>query len=151
MIGINKVILIGNLGKDPELRYTPGGQPVATFSLATTERWNDKNGQRQDRTEWHTIVAWGKLGELANQYLKKGRSAYVEGKITTRSWDDKDGNKKYKTEIVANQIQFLGSTGQQSGEAYSSSEQGAPDYDTRPSASGPGPDAMSVSDDDLPF
>ena len=101
MVGVNKVILIGNLGKDPELRYTPSGQPVATFSLATTERWTDRNGQRQDRTEWHTVVAWGKLGELVNQYLKKGRSAYIEGRITTRSWDDKDGNKRYKTEIVA--------------------------------------------------
>jgi len=108
MAGVNKVILIGNLGKDPELRYTPGGQPVASFSLATTERWSDKNGQRQDRTEWHNIVVWGKLAELANQYLKKGRSAYIEGRITNRSWDDRDGNKKYRTEIVANQIQFLG-------------------------------------------
>jgi single-strand DNA-binding protein len=108
MLGVNKVILIGNLGKDPELRYTPSGQPTASFSLATTERWNDKNGQRQERTEWHNIVAWGKLAELVNQYLKKGRSAYVEGRINTRSWDDRDGNKKYRTEIVASQIQFLG-------------------------------------------
>ncbi|MGB7566293.1 MAG: single-stranded DNA-binding protein [Chitinivibrionales bacterium] len=108
MAGVNKVILIGNLGKDPELRYTPNGQPVASFSLATTERWNDKNNQKQEKTEWHNIVVWGKLGELANQYLKKGRSAYIEGRITTRSWDDRDGNKKYRTEIVANQIQFLG-------------------------------------------
>lgn len=111
MLGVNKVILIGNLGKDPELRYTPGGQPTASFSLATTERWNDKNGKRQERTEWHNIVTWGKLAELVNQYLKKGRSAYVEGRISTRSWDDRDGNKKYKTEIVANQVQFLSSSG----------------------------------------
>ena len=108
MAGVNKVILIGNLGRDPELKYTPSGQPVATFSLATTERRTDKNGQRQDRTEWHNIVAWGKLAELVNQYLKKGRSAYIEGRITNRSWDDRDGNKKYRTEIIANQIQFLG-------------------------------------------
>lgn len=111
MLGVNKVILIGRLGKDPELRYTPGGQAVASFSVATSERWTDKNNQRQERTEWHNIVAWGKLGELANQYLKKGNPAYIEGRITTRSWDDRDGNKKYKTEIVANSIQFLGSGG----------------------------------------
>ena len=109
MVGVNKVILIGNLGKDPELRYTPGGQPTANFSLATTERWTDKNGQRQEKTEWHNIVAWGKLAELVNQYLKKGRPVYIEGRITNRSWEDRDGNKKYRTEIVANQIQFLGS------------------------------------------
>jgi len=153
MLGVNKVILVGNLGKDPELRYTPSGQAVATFSLATTERWNDKNGQRQDRTEWHTIVAWGKLGELANQYLKKGRSAYIEGKITTRSWDDKDGNKKYKTEIVANTIQFLNAGGSGSGDGFSGMDQSMPDYDMRspgPQANS-GPDMMSVSDDDLPF
>jgi single-strand DNA-binding protein len=111
MAGVNKVILIGNLGKDPELRYTPSGQPTASFSLATTERWNDKNGQKQERTEWHNIVVWGKLAELVNQYLKKGRSAYIEGRINTRSWDDRDGNKKYRTEIVANQIQFLSGGG----------------------------------------
>ncbi|MBN1983487.1 MAG: single-stranded DNA-binding protein [Chitinivibrionales bacterium] len=109
MAGVNKVILIGNLGKDPELRRIPSGTSVATFSLATTERWNDKSGLKQDHTEWHNIVAWGKLADLAHQYLKKGRSVYIEGKITTRSWDDKDGNKRYRTEIVANQIQFIGS------------------------------------------
>jgi single-strand DNA-binding protein len=115
MLGVNKVILIGNLGKDPELRYTPGGQPAANFTLATTERWNDKNGQRQERTEWHNIVAWGRLAELVSQYLKKGKAAYVEGRITNRSWDDRDGNKKYKTEIVASQVQFLSSSGAPSG------------------------------------
>ncbi|MBN1577323.1 MAG: single-stranded DNA-binding protein [Chitinispirillaceae bacterium] len=150
MIGVNKVILIGNLGKDPELRYTPGGQPVASFSLATTERWNDRNGQRQDRTEWHNIVAWGKLGELVNQYLKKGRSAYIEGRITTRSWDDKDGNKRYKTEIVANQIQFLGSAGQSSGEMESGPDHGMPDFDAR-SAEPERPEHPPVGEDDLPF
>ena len=82
MAGVNKAILVGNLGKDPELRYTPAGQPVASFSLATTERWSDKNGQRQDRTEWHNIVVWGKLAELANQYLKKGSKVLIEGRLT---------------------------------------------------------------------
>jgi single-strand DNA-binding protein len=111
MAGVNKVILIGNLGKDPELRYTPSGQPVANFSLATTERRTDKNGQRKETTEWHNIVVFGKTAEICNQYLKKGRSCYLEGKITTRSWDDRDGNKKYKTEIIANTVQFLGGGG----------------------------------------
>jgi single-strand DNA-binding protein len=146
MIGINKAILIGNLGKDPELRYTPSGQPVASFTLATTERWTDRNGQRQDRTEWHNIVAWGKLAELVNQYLKKGRSAYIEGRITTRSWDDRDGNKKYRTEIVANQIQFLGS----------GSSSTTADYDSVLENNNPGinqqrAESESVIEDDLPF
>ena len=107
MLGINKIILIGNLGKDPELRYTPNGQAVVNFSIATAERWADKNGQSQDRTEWHNITVWGKLGVLANQYLRKGSRAYIEGKITTQHWNDKDGTDKYKTVIVANTIQFL--------------------------------------------
>lgn len=150
MSGVNKVILIGNLGKDPELRYTPGGQPVATFTLATTERWNDRNGQRQDRTEWHNVVVWGKLAELVNQYLKKGRSAYIEGRIATRSWDDKDGNKRYKTEIVANQVQFLGSTGQGGGD-FSGGGGGnfAQNNNGFDMPSPPGPGAMG--EDDLPF
>ena len=147
MIGVNKVILIGNLGKDPELRYTPSGQPVATFSLATTERWNDRNGQRQDRTEWHNIVAWGKLGELVNQYLKKGRSAYIEGRITTRSWEDKDGNKRYKTEIVANQVQFLGAASQSPGDMDPGPVHTFSDIES-PSS---GPEATTVAEDDLPF
>jgi single-strand DNA-binding protein len=147
MAGVNKVILIGNLGKDPELRYTPGGQPVASFSLATTERWSDKNGQRQDKTEWHNIVVWGKLAELANQYLKKGRSAYIEGRITNRSWDDRDGNKKYRTEIVANQIQFLGGA-PVGGEPQPISEPG-PASDSSFDQSAPA--TSSVGEDDLPF
>lgn len=149
MLGVNKVILIGNLGKDPELRYTPGGQPVASFSLATTERWNDKNGQRQDRTEWHNIVVWGKLAELVNQYLKKGRSAYVEGKITTRSWDDRDGVKKYRTEIVASQVQFLSAAGSGAGNDSGPSvvDQNIPGFDMAPIEPNGG---VSV-DEDLPF
>ena len=149
MAGINKVILIGNLGKDPELRYTPGGQPVASFSLATTERWSDKNGQRQDRTEWHNIVVWGKLAELANQYLKKGRSAYIEGRITNRSWDDRDGNKKYRTEIVANQIQFLG--GPAAGGDAQPVAESAPVADAQFDQSAPANAGVSAGEDDLPF
>ena len=110
--GINKVILIGNLGKDPEVRFTPGGQAVANFNIATSESWNDKNtGQKQERTEWHRIVVWGKLAELCGEYLKKGRQCYVEGRLQTREWTDKEGQKKYTTEIVANTVQFLGGGG----------------------------------------
>ncbi len=149
MAGVNKVILIGNLGKDPELRYTPSGQPVASFSLATTERWTDKNGQRQDRTEWHNIVVWGKLAELTNQYLKKGRSAYIEGRITSRSWDDRDGNKKYRTEIVANQIQFLGGGPAPGGDtAVPTEPQQTAEAHPDPS---PAAGQAGVPEDDLPF
>jgi single-strand DNA-binding protein len=120
MSGINKVILIGRLGANPEIRYTSGGQGVANFNLATSENWTDKGGQKQERTEWHRIVAWGKLAELANQYLQKGRQVYVEGRLQTRSWEDKEGQKRYTTEIVANTIQFLGSAGAGAGEGRSS-------------------------------
>lgn len=112
MAGINKVILIGNLGKDPELRYTPNSKAVATFSLATTEKWKDKEGQFQEKTEWHNIVAWGKQAEICKEYLKKGSSVYVEGRLQHRSYDDKDGNKKYITEIVARTVQMLGRKGE---------------------------------------
>lgn len=108
MAGVNKVILVGNLGADPEVRYTPSGQPVANFRIATSESWMDKAGQKQERTEWHRIVAWGKLAELCGEYLAKGRQVYVEGKLQTRQWDDRDGNKKFSTEIQAQQITFLG-------------------------------------------
>lgn len=108
MAGVNKVILVGNLGQDPEVRYSASGSPVANFSIATSESWNDKEGQRQERTEWHRIVVWGKLAELCGEYLAKGRQVYIEGKLQTRSWDDRDGNKRYTTEIIANQVTFLG-------------------------------------------
>lgn len=147
-MGVNKAILIGNLGKDPEFKYTPGGQPVATFSLATTERWTDKNGQRQDRTEWHNIVAWGRTAELANQYLKKGRTVYIEGRISTRSWDDKDGNKKYRTEIVVTQLQFLGSGGPANNEIDSGSENHGSNFDLPQQV---GPATGSMVEEDLPF
>ncbi len=108
MASVNKVILIGNLGKDPDFRVTPGGQPVANFSIATTEKWSDKSGEKKEKTEWHNIVLWGRLAEIANQYLRKGNSIYIEGRLQTRSWDDKDGNKRYTTEIVGNVLQMLG-------------------------------------------
>lgn len=107
-MSINKVILIGRLGQEPELKYTPSGTSVCNFSLATTESWSDKAGQRQERTEWHRVVVWGKLAELCNQYLAKGRQCFVEGALQTRSWDGQDGSKRYTTEIVAKNVQFLG-------------------------------------------
>jgi single-strand DNA-binding protein len=113
---VNKAIIIGHLGADPEVRYTQGGQAVANFNVATSENWNDQQGNRQERTEWHRIVAWGKLGELCKQYLSKGRQVYIEGRIQTSKWQDKDGNDRYTTEIVANQVTFLGSGGQGQGQ-----------------------------------
>ena len=109
MAGVNKVILIGNLGRDPELRYTQSGQAVANFSLATSESWKDKNsGERKESTEWHRITTWGKTAELASQYLSKGRTVYVEGRLQTREYEDKDGIKRKVTEVVANNVTFLG-------------------------------------------
>ncbi len=136
---LNKVMLIGNLGKDPELRYTGGGAPVATFSLATNESWKDQDGNLQERTEWHNIVAWSKLAEICQQYLKKGRRVFVEGRIQTRSYDDKNtGVKKYMTEIVANNMIMLDPREQgDSGGSYAA-----------PEASVPGSDS---SKEDLPF
>ena len=155
-MSLNKVMLIGRLGKDVELKYTPSGQAVANFSLATSERFSGKDGQRQERTEWHTIVAWGKQAELANQYLAKGREVYIEGRIQTRSWDDRDGNKRYKTEVVANQILFLGSR-EGGGSAAAAGGEGYTAHDSvasQDSGAGPvsSPDAGSdIADDDLPF
>jgi len=106
--GVNKVILIGNLGADPEVRFTPGGQAVANFRIATSDTWTDKQGQKQERTEWHRIVVWGKLAELCGEYLKKGRQCYVEGRLQTREWTDKEGRKNYTTEVVALGVTFLG-------------------------------------------
>ena len=132
MAGINKVILVGRLGRDPELKYTPDGVPVCTFSIATSEGWNDKNtGEKQERTEWHNIVAWRKLGEICSEWLKKVMQVYIEGKLQTRSWDDKDGgSKRYTTEIIINQMQMLGGKsegGQSRQEAASANDQGYDD------------------------
>ena len=130
-MSVNKVILVGNLGKDPELRYTPSGAAVATFSLATTNPFKDREGNRA--TEWHNIVAWRQLAEICGKYLHKGKQVYIEGRIQTRSYDDRDGNKRYITEIVADQMQMLGSKddqgggfggGQQAGGGYEGQQQG---------------------------
>ena len=112
MASVNKVILVGNLGRDPELRYTQSGQAVANFTLATTERFSNREGERQERTEWHRIVAWGRTAELCAQYLAKGRSVYIEGRLQTREWEDKEGQKRRTTEITAQSVQFLGGRGQ---------------------------------------
>ena len=146
-MSLNKVMLIGHLGSDPELRYTQGGAAVANFNLATNERWTDKNGQNQEKTEWHRIVVWGKQAENCEKYLKKGRQVFIEGRLQTRDWEDKDGNKRYTTEIKADSVQFLsGTTGGGSGRDYS----GPSDSGN----SGPGPEAsfdQSFNDDDIPF
>ena len=143
MASVNKVILIGNLGRDPELRYTQGGQGVANFTLATNERWRDKDGQNQERTEWHRIVVWGKQAENCAQYLQKGRSCYIEGRLQTREWEDKEGKKRQTTEIVAQNVTFLGS------------RDGAP-RSADPGATTTGPPADGSMDppaggDDIPF
>ena len=138
---VNKVILVGHLGADPEIRYTQSGSPVANLRLATSESWKNKNGQKEERTEWHRIVAWSKLAELAGQYLSKGRQIFVEGRLQTRSWDDKDGNKRYSTEIVATNIQFLGSARDQKGAVANSMPEDLP----------PPPEDLAPSGDDIPF
>jgi single-strand DNA-binding protein len=147
MAGVNKVILIGNLGRDPELRHTQNGQAVANFSLATTENWTDKSGERQERTEWHRIVAWGRTGELCAQYLSKGRTAYIEGRLQTREWEDREGNKRTTTEINAFTVQFLGGP-------RGSDNQGGGQSDP-PGGGGDGPEPIGDSpphtDGDIPF
>jgi single-strand DNA-binding protein len=148
MAGLNKVILIGNLGRDPELRYTPNGSPVAEFSLATSEKWKDKEGNPQERTEWHNVVAWGRQAEICGEYLHKGRQVYVEGRIQTRSWDDKDGNKRYKTEVVARQVLMLGARGEGQGPG-AKADKAEPQKSSPPdTVSEPDPD---YSDEDIPF
>lgn len=145
MASVNKVILMGNLGKEPELKYTSGGQAVCRFPIATSERWKDKSsGQMQEKTEWHNVVVWGKQGENCNQYLQKGRPVYLEGRIQTRSWDDKDGNKRYTTEVIAQSVQFLG--GGRSSDSQSSSSSSGSSFESTQS----GPPAFDA-DDDIPF
>ena len=128
---VNKVILIGNLGKDPEVKYTPSGTPVAKITLATNERYKDKDGQWQDRTEWHNVVLWQRLAEIAGEYLKKGGKVYIEGRLQTRSWEDKQTNqKKYMTEVVANDLVLLGGRGE-GGEARGAAASAGNNFDQR--------------------
>jgi len=139
--GLNKAILIGRLGRDPEVRYTPNGMAVANFSLATSESWTNKEGERETRTEWHRIVAFGKLGEICGEYLSKGRQVYIEGRIQTREWQDQEGNRRFTTEIVASQMLMLGARG----DAEGAKPAGPPAAGlTEPPAGGPG-------EDDIPF
>ena len=154
--GVNKVILVGNLGKDPEVRYTPSGQAVANFTIATNENWTDKQGQKQERTEWHRIVVWGKVAELCGEYLSKGRQVYIEGRLQTRDWTNKEGVKQYTTEVVANPVGgvvFLsggdrGARGAKGGGAPAE-EFGAPPpgLDEAPSGGG----GAKGGEDDIPF
>jgi len=153
---VNKVILVGNLGKDPEVKYTPQGTPVATLTLATNERYKDKDGQWQDRTEWHNVVLWQRLAEIAGEYLKKGGKVYIEGRLQTRSWEDKQTNqKKYMTEVVASDLVLLGGRGDSGGESSGFSRgasAGNNNFDQRtpepePAAVGSSP----ISDEDIPF
>lgn len=111
MASVNKVILVGYLGKDPETRYSPKGTAMSNFSIATSDTWKDKDGEKQERTEWHNIVAWGRLAEICEQYLEKGKQVYVEGSLRTESWEDRDGNKRYATKIHISSMQMLGSAG----------------------------------------
>ena len=144
MSGVNKVILIGNLGADPELRYTPSGRAVVNFNLATSRTWNNRDGEKQEETEWHRIVAWDKLAEICGEYLKKGAQTYVEGRLQTRSWEDKNGVKRYTTEAVVSEMRMLGSrqdTG--SSDSSKSSDTSSPPPETLPST--------FEADDDLPF
>ena len=154
MGSVNKVILVGNLGRDAELRYTPGGAAVATINMATTEVWNDKAGQRQEKTEWHRVVLWGKTAESLNEYLTKGKQIYVEGRLQTRQWDDKDGNKRYTTEIRGDRVVLLGGGGGRGGGGASRGGGSADAGGGDPGGSGgPSPDGGSapLTDDDIPF
>ena len=144
MSGVNKVILVGNLGKDPEVRYLEGGTAVAKFSLATSESYKNKEGVKVDQTEWHNVVLWRGLAEVAEKYLRKGMTVYVEGKIRTRSWDDKDGNKRYTTEIVGDNMTMLGSK-------KDNGASSAPDADASQNGSSVPSPAISEPTDDLPF
>lgn len=164
--GINKVIIVGNLGNDPEVRYTPGGAAVTTISLATTENWKDKEGNRQEKTEWHRVVFFGRLAEIAGEYLKKGRQVYVEGKLRTNKWKDQSGADRYTTEILANEMQMLGGQagggggqfgGQQSnqqsgygGGAPSAPRPSAPSGSNQSQNNAPVPD-FDDFDDEIPF
>jgi single-strand DNA-binding protein len=155
---VNKVILLGNLGRDPEVRSTPSGQSVASFSLATSRKWRDKNGNKQEETEWHNIVVWGKQAEIAGQYLKKGKQIFLEGRLQTRSWEDRQsGEKKYRTEVVCDNFQMLGQRGDDMGGGGSyGGGGGGGSYDEGPGGGGGGNAGGGgyggePEDDDIPF
>lgn len=143
-MSVNKAILVGRLGRDPETRYTSGGQAVCNFTVATDETYKDRAGERQKRTEWHRIVVWGKLAEICQQYLKKGSLVFLEGRIQTRQWDDRDGNKRTTTEIVASGMRMLGPKAVPGEAPVAAAEEAAPES----AEGGPAPE---VSDEDIPF
>ncbi|MGH9512425.1 MAG: single-stranded DNA-binding protein [Terriglobales bacterium] len=152
---VNKVILLGNLGKDPELKYTPSGTPVAKFALATNDRYKDKEGNWQDRTEWHNITAWARTAEIAGEYLKKGSKVYIEGSLRTHSWDDKtSGQKKYMTEVIVNDLVMLSGRGEGGGSDSAGQARGAAatggNFDQRAPEPEPAP-SSPISDEDIPF
>ena len=147
---VNKVILLGRLGKDPELSYIPSGQSVAKFTMATNRSYKDKSGEWKEETDWHNIVAWGKLGEICAQYLAKGRQAYVEGQIRTRSWEDREGKKRTTTEIIASEVVLLGSRGEGAPETASRAA-GASRSSASPEDSSGGSGSPEITDDDIPF
>jgi len=159
--GINKVILVGNLGNDPEVRYTPSGSAVANITIATSDSWKDKNtGQKQERTEWHRVVMFNRLGEIAGEYLKKGSKVYIEGRLQTRKWQDKNGQDRYTTEIIASEMQMLDSRGgsgdfapsqQQSHGGGQQQQQSRPQQQQPPVAEPVGAGDFSDFDDDIPF
>lgn len=153
MKSVNKVILLGHLGKDPEVKYTPQGTPVARFSLATNERFKDKAGNWQDRTEWHNVVVWQRLAEIAGEYLKKGKQVYIEGRLRTDSWEDKQsGEKKYRTEIVANDMVLLGGgAGRGEGEEGRGRGAAASHNDMDQRAPEPAAKGTEITDEDIPF
>jgi single-strand DNA-binding protein len=150
---VNKVILLGNLGKDPEVKYTPSGTPVAKLTVATNDRYKDKEGQWQDRTEWHNVVLWQRLAEIAGEYLKKGSKVYIEGKLQTRSWEDKQTNqKKYMTEVVGNDIVLLSSRGEGGDSARGAGAAAGSNFDQRVPEHEPASATSSpISDEDIPF
>src|SRR5262245_58061100 len=154
MASLNKAILIGNLGRDPEIRYTQAGEPIANFSLATSEKWTGKDGQKQERTDWHRVEVFGKQAQVVRDYLTKGRSVYVEGQIRYEDWTDKDGNKRNSTRIRVNQcngtIVLLGGRGE-GGRGDAGPRGGGPEMDESGPGPGPGGDDFKVSDDDVPF
>jgi single-strand DNA-binding protein len=153
-MSVNKAILVGNLGKDPELRYTPSGTAVCTFSLATTDRFKNKQGEQQDRTEWHNIVVWAGLAEICGKYLTKGKQVYLEGRIQNRSYDDRDGNKRYISEIVVSEMQMLGRAGEQGGGSGGGSGSGSGSSRQTSQFNEPsgGPEEPPFNpDDDIPF
>ena len=149
MGSVNKAILVGNLGRDAEMRFTSGGTPVATVSLATTERFNDREGNKKEDTQWHRIVIWGKTAESLHEYLTKGKQIYVEGRLQTRQWDDKDGNKRYTTEIRGDRIVLLGGGGR--GASGASMDRGGDAMGMGAGPSGPAEPSEPLSDDDIPF